>query len=132
MCSLPFLSHDGRWVAFRETLADGSAALFVVSTEGGPARELARVKSTAEFLNPRGLAWSHDDRFVYFARRTDRNAPFDLLRVPASGGAEESTGLRWPGNTDFDIAPDGKHLAFAANGQQTEIWAMENFLPLAK
>ena len=129
----PYLSHDGRWLAFRETLEDGTAGLFVVSTEGGTARELVRVKSSDQFGFVRGVAWSPDDRFVYFQRRPDPDAPFDLLRVPASGGTEENTGLRRSSGIDLDIAPDGKRIAFTSQtGQQSEIWAMENFLPLTK
>jgi Tol biopolymer transport system component len=127
--SSPFISHDGRWVAFREVLVDGSAALYVVSSEGGPAKELVRVKSPATFINPRGLGWSPDDRFIFFLRRPDDNSPSELFRVPVSGGSEESTGLKGPGLGAAEIAPDGKRIVIGAINQQTEIWAMENFLP---
>jgi len=130
--SSPFLSHNGRWVAFREVLQDGSAVLYVVSSGGGPARELARAKPPATFNNPRGLSWSPDERFVYFFRKSDSNAPSELFRVPASGGAEESTGLKGLGFGGGEIAPDGKHILFGANSQQTEIWPKENFPPAAK
>jgi Tol biopolymer transport system component len=127
--SSPFISHDGRWVAFREVLVDGSAALYVASSEGGPAKELVRVKSPATFINPRGLGWSPDDRFIFFLRRPDDSSPSELFRVPVSGGSEESTGLKGLGLGAAEIAPDGKRIVIGAINQQTEIWAMENFLP---
>ena len=65
-----------------------------VPANGGPARELARVKAPEEFQVINGFSWSHDSRFVYFLKRANARAPYELLRVPASGGPEERMGLQ--------------------------------------
>ena len=128
----PFLSHDGRWVVFQEAVGNDSTALFVVPSEGGAPRELARAKAPARFPAPRSLGWSPDDRFVYFLTKPDANAPSELCRVPAAGGAQESTGLKWPDLSRLDIAPDGKRIILEGSSQQAEIWEMDNWLPPAK
>jgi len=130
--SAPFLSHDGRWVVFQEAIGNGATALYVVSSEGGPVRELARAKAPAQFSAPRGIGWSPDDRFVYFLTKPDDNAPSELFRVPAAGGAQESTGLTWPNLRRLEIAPDGKRIILEGSVFEAEIWAMENWLPPAK
>ena len=130
---LPLLSHDGRSVAFVEGSGGKSSFLRVVPSDGGPARELASASFPAELQPVWGAVWSSDDRFVYFARRADGKAPYELLRVPAAGGTVESTGLKVGELRDLDIAPDGTRIAFSIGAvNQPEIWAMDNFLPRAK
>ena len=101
-----------------------------VPAGGGPARELARVKAPAELQPAIGYTWSPDDRFVYFLKRANANAPYELFRVPAGGGSEESMGLRGADLRDLDISPDGRRIAFSIGALgRSEIWAMNNFLP---
>ncbi len=123
---LPVLSHDGRTIAF----AEGTSSLRIVSSEGGPARDLATAKAPAEVQTLWGAAWSPDDRFVYFARRPNDKSPYELLRVPAAGGTPESVGLKVEDLRDLDIAPDGTRIAFSIGAvSRPEIWAIQKFLP---
>jgi hypothetical protein len=116
-----FLSHDGRLVAFMANLPDFSNAIHNVPTEGGTARELIRSKPNESISGP--LAWSPDDRFIYYVRSGG-----ELFRIPSVGGAEQSTGLRLAVLSSFEISPDGKRIALAA-ATQTEIWEMVDYLP---
>ena len=127
--ALPKISHDGRMLAFLETLDPSTIALMVIPSNGGPTRELTRAKAPAELQVLFGFAWSPDDRYVYFLKRANRNAPHELFRIPAGGGAEENTGLRGADIRDIDISRDGRRIAFAIGAIRPEIWAMENFLP---
>ena len=104
-----------------------------VPATGGPARELARAKAPEELQAINGFSWSHDSRFVYFLKRANGRAPYELYRVPIAGGAEEQMGLQSQELRGLEIAPDGKTL-FVVYGafQRPEIWAMENFLPSVK
>jgi Tol biopolymer transport system component len=130
---LPSVSHDSRNVAFFAN-ADGPwPALLAVPADGGVARELVRAKYPAEFQRLWGLAWSPDDRFLYFLKREDAKAPYEMFRVPAAGGQMQSTGLKAADLRDIDIAPDGTRVAFSiGNMNKAELWALENFLPTAK
>jgi Tol biopolymer transport system component len=131
---LPVLSHDGRNVAFVTPgvgpRVTGGSAIHVVSSDGGPVRELISVGPPTEFQATWGVTWSSDDRFVYFARRADGQSPYELMRVPATGGAAESMGLRVEDLRDLDIAPDGTRIAFSIGAvNRPEIWALQKFLP---
>jgi len=53
--------------------------------------------------------------------------------VPASGGQARDTNLRIHGYThQYPVAvrPDGNRIAFSLGQTSSEIWMMENFLPL--
>jgi len=129
---LPLLSHDGGSIEFIMPEKGGSV-LRVIPAAGGPARDLAAANSPAELQPLWGLAWSPDDRFVYFARRPDGHAPFELFRVPVTGGSVESAGLKSEDVRDLDIAPDGTRIAFSIGAvNQPEIWSVQNFLPRGK
>ena len=128
----PMLSHDGRWIAFQETTTAGAATLDVISTDGGAVRVLATATAPVVFSAPRGIAWSPDDRYVYFLTKAGADAPTELFRVPALGGAQESTGLKWPDLRRLEIGPDGKRIILEGSVRQQELWSMENFLPMAK
>ena len=126
----PTLSHDGRSVAFL-TPAQGANALHVVSSDGGPVRDLVTLTPPAQLQIAIGLTWSADDRFVYFAQRADSKSPYELFRVPAAGGTPETVGLKAQDLRDLNIAPDGKHIAFSLGSglDVPEVWAIRNFLP---
>lgn len=126
---LPVLSHDGRSVAFI-TAGAGVSTLHVVSSDGGPVRDLASTNAPSEIQTLWGTAWSPDDRFLYFARRPDSKSPYELLRVPAAGGTAESVGLKVEDIRDLDIAPDGTRIAFSIGAvNRPEIWSIKGFLP---
>jgi Tol biopolymer transport system component len=127
------ISPDGRAVAFLESLDSDTSVLLTVPATGGPARELTRAKAPAKLQDIDGHEWSADSRFVYFLRRADSNSPYELLRVPATGGPEERMGLEGMELRGLNISPDGKKTAFVIGAfQRPEIWAMDNYLPAGK
>jgi Tol biopolymer transport system component len=127
--AVPVLSHDGRSIAF-VVPGSGSSVLHVVPIDGGRVRDLASANSPADLQPYYGVAWSPDDRFVYFAKRPDDKSPYEVLRVPAAGGGAESMGLKLDDIRDLDIAPDGTRIAFSIGAvNRPEIWAIKGFLP---
>jgi Tol biopolymer transport system component len=127
--SLPALSHDGRSIAFIES-GGGTTVLHLAASEGGSVRDIVTANAPEELQTRWGMAWSPDDRFVYFARRPDGKLPYELLRVPAAGGTAESMGLKVEDLRDLDIAPDGTRIAFSIGAvNRPEIWAIKGFLP---
>ena len=127
--AIPEISPDGKEVAFLLRDSNGFA-LMVTPTDGGAARELARVKRPMEFQGTKGLAWSPDSRQIYYLKRAESKSPHELFRIAATGGQEESVGLKAADIRDLNIAPDGSRIAFSiGNVWKPEIWAIENFLP---
>ena len=129
----PSLSHDAKYVAVVTAVGTGATALLIVPTNGGEARELLRLASPAEFQQTFfGFTWSPDDRFVYFLKRSSTEAPYELFRIAATGGTEQSLGLKFPALRDIDISADGTKIAFSVGDPiHAEIWAMDNVLKAA-
>jgi hypothetical protein len=70
---------------------------------------------------------------VYYLRQADPKAPYEMFRIPASGGNEEAVGLKMHDVRDLDISPDGRRLAFSVGSMDgREWWALENYLPAAR
>jgi Tol biopolymer transport system component len=84
-----------------------------------------------EAITREGLTWTPDGRYLLFARSASPTRA-ELMRVPAEGGAPESTGLSGRGLSLLSVHPDGSRLAYT-QGQyfQVDVWALENFLPAA-
>jgi Tol biopolymer transport system component len=129
----PVFSRDGARLAFFERRNPASVSLRVIPTSGGMPRELARFTdpSSVDAFHRR-IAWSHDNRFVYFSRLID-NDEYETFRVPVDGGAATSTNYKGPGAVGIDLAPDGNHIVSRWGRENSaEIWALENFLPTAR
>jgi Tol biopolymer transport system component len=129
----PVLSHDNRNVAFvtpgTDVTSTGKSVIHLVSTGGGLVRDLITVDAPAQIQPYWGVAWSADDRFLYFAQRANDKSPFELMRVPAAGGTAESMGLKIEDMRDLDISPDGKRIVFSIGAaNRPEIWTLRGFL----
>jgi Tol biopolymer transport system component len=118
----PALSPDGRWMAFSSYEAD-SLVLMVMPAGGGPPRELYRYKA----YGPRGVAWTPEGRQLLFAFLRDRKG--ELWRIPVEGGQPQRLDVVVDGLLQFRLHPDGRHVAFEAWENKSEVWVMENFLP---
>ncbi|MFN7939396.1 MAG: hypothetical protein U0R19_39080 [Bryobacteraceae bacterium] len=125
----PAISPDGSMLAYIQSGTETS--LMVVNVANGEARTFATVKWPTNFQRQVGIAWSPDGRYIYFVKRASEtsNGPWELYRIPASGGAEESTGLKGAELRHITISPDGRRVAFTAGSSSTEVWALDN--PLA-
>jgi Tol biopolymer transport system component len=125
----PALSRDGMMLAFFERILPRTFVLRVVPTNGGDARELARFEQPVRQNQPRCITWSPDGRYVYYCR-SDSNDVVETFRVPVTGGASTSTGLKGPGAGDIEISPDGTRIIsrWGVPGER-RLWALDNFLP---
>jgi Tol biopolymer transport system component len=128
------LSPDGEHVAFPvDDWARGR--MLVASTKGGEARVVRETKT--ELLQPFGLSWSPDGRYLLYVERPDVKSPYELWRVPVQGGQPEKLGLAAQGLHAPRLHPDGTRIAFSSgsgghaglNNGGFEIWVLENFLP---
>ena len=96
---------------------------------GGEPRELVRFSgesSPRERLDGLGLAWSPDQRHLFFIRPETRA----IERVPLAGGPAENIGISIGRIRTLRIHPDGRRITFDSVIDATsELWALENFLP---
>ena len=122
---------DARIAAGGDSTAGG--VLKVLSSAGGEAKELFRLPAQEAFRG--GLAWTPDGRQIIFGRQgiaPDSPGQFtQFWRIPAEGGSPKKTELRMQFLGDLRFAPDGRRIAFTGGGGPgSEVWAVENLLPL--
>ena len=124
-------SPDGERVAFA-LRTNGSSALRIASTTGGESRELFHAAPGQDI---RGVAWSADSRHVLFTQHPllappSDTTPMRVMRISATGGAPEETGLAMENIFAIRAHPDGKRILFTGGIESpAEVWVMENFLP---
>jgi Tol biopolymer transport system component len=125
------LSRDGRRLAFKEN-QDGIACLNVMSSEG---REKATLLKLGEGQNINSVVWSPDGRHIYFSKwekGSSTGGVCSLWRIAAAGGQAERFDVTAVGMSILRFHPDGGRLAFMSWHVETEVWVMENFLPVDK
>jgi Tol biopolymer transport system component len=129
----PVISHNGRAVAFAEP-SRGGTVLRIVPSDGGAPRDVLTVNPLAELPGGWSVAWSADDRYLYFVQKAAGQSIMQLFRIPVSGGTPESAGLACEELLRaITIAPDGTRIAFVEGMvDRPEIWMLENYLPSAK
>ena len=103
-------------------------ALRVRSLAGGEPRELATYRDLgpARFS---GLAWSRDQRFVFYVKAgTGVATSAELWKAPTNGGQPSPTGIRMSGMIRMpSVHPQDDRIVFAAQGGGTApaIWVMK-------
>jgi len=132
------VSPDGRQVAYVKSIremprsskpSESPSVVEVVASSGGPAREIFRSGSWLGGARYNTLAWTPDQRFLLFGQ--DDGA---LWKVPSSGGQAEKMGISMTARIKAPaVHPSGTRLVFGASDQDTsELWTLENFLPVAR
>lgn len=135
------LSPDGSHFAFqRIDGAAGTSTLLAFSAAGGVPRALLQTKRPEDLWS---FAWTPDSAAVLVIRNTAtdslRRSQQELWSVPLDGPSRKlaiDTEL-WtkdayaPWTEGFSVSPDGRHVAFVTGKTETEMWALENFLPSA-
>ena len=133
------ISPDGRQLTLSPgDFNTGERLLKVMPTAGGEPRELLRLKDPERFC---GSRWTPDGRYILFGTRKRSPAfpnhpdePVELWRVPAEGGEPQKL-LAMDGLLVIDrllnlsIHPDGQRIVFTGGKKESEVWAIENFLP---
>jgi Tol biopolymer transport system component len=131
------LSRDGRQLAF---VVGNSESPFVVGNSespmvlkvmpaaGGEARDLLREAQMA----PVWVAWTPDGLGLIFTRHSPGDPKTGLWLIPVQGGEPRKLELAAEGMRDLCLHPDGRHIAFTAGQDTSEVWVMENFLPTLK
>jgi Tol biopolymer transport system component len=123
----PALSPDGRQLAFAE-----SGKVMLMPAEGGSARELLAVKPPRGLRPFVALLWTADGRHLLLGYADNMSSDtYEIWRMPVTGGELQKTGLAAPLMLGARLHPDGRRIAFVAGEKQSEVWAMENFLPVA-
>jgi tricorn protease len=127
----PYLSPDGKWVAFSAEYS-GNSNVYVVPAEGGQPRRLTWHPG-ADLVQ----GWTPDGARIVFASGRD-NAPTGAPRfftVPREGGVEQP--MPMPRAYQGKISPDGKRVAYRMNnswdeerrdyrgGQNRPIWILD-------
>jgi tricorn protease len=102
--SNPYFSPNGKWIAFTSNKS-GSNAVYVVSSEGGEAKQLT--------WHPNGSSvrgWTNDGKHILFASsRNSAPTRFNRLwTIPVEGGAPSLLSHQW--GFDGSYAPDGKKM----------------------
>ena len=125
------VSPDGRQVALDVLSPKQPELLMVIPTSGGEARKLLEVHPP-ELIG--SFTWTPDSRYILFAEgRALTNEPKnDLWRIRAEGGTPEKLNLAMDGLREVHFHPDGQHIVFTAGHNKSEVWVMENFLPLIR
>lgn len=129
------LSPDGRLVAFiLYHPASGSRSLEVVSAAGGQPRELLKFQGPGGFSEA-ALAWTRDGSQILFGKVVGpgtQKQKTELWRIPAGGGEPQLLGLTMTDLRDLSFDPNSGRIAFTVRQDKSEIWVMENFLPVKR
>lgn len=106
-----------------------------MSSAGGALRVLHRFEGadSAQGAGIREIAWSRDGGTLIYASGWSTSTGF--WRIPVAGGAPQPIDLLIDGRRPmrvrgFSMHPDGHRVAFSSGESQSEIWIMENFLPV--
>jgi hypothetical protein len=96
-----------------------------VAVDGTGYQELCAPFRLAAVRNK--LAWTSDGRFIFFAMDQDGGV-YRVMRVAASGGQPEFTGLEVRSLDAFDVSPDGTRIVFSSIetiGARSELWKLD-------
>jgi len=139
------ISPDGRWFALT-CASNEDAKMKVVSTTGKDSRILHRFEEGVLLGRVPSTAWTPDGKYILFGIQevqkieetssTDltNSNKFELCRLSVSGGEPEKLGLKMnSGFVNMSMHPDGRKITFSSQDEMvSEIWVMENFLPIAE
>lgn len=128
------ISPDGKWLALLNR--EAQRVISIMPASGGEPREIYRFETGGNYvITP---AWSADGRYVYFSKLQKPQGQgniWDLYRISAETGEAQKIDLSMAQLRHYSVHPDGQRLAFSSMGEnpeQSQVWAMENFLPVEK
>jgi Tol biopolymer transport system component len=136
------LSPDGRWIAAgKSDQSTGSSAVVLIPIDGGETREILRGSQGQPILAGfNGMPWTPNGRGVIVRRRSSgdrRESNTELWLVPIADAPPRKLDIdtsKWAtGNIGvISLSPDGRQIAFLTGQGKSEVWVLENFLPVLK
>ena len=124
------LSGDGTQAAVITQDARGGAVLSVVPVDGEAAREVVRGGALGVETQ---VAWSPDQKSLFFTGRDVDRTQARLFRVDVRGGVPQPVGLAANRLRSVSLRADGRAIAFeSTETRNSEVWALENFLSRPK
>ena len=126
------MSPDSQWIAF--VSREKERTLRIMPVTGGDLKELYTFEHVGG--HPTALTWTADGKYILFSlSERKRGLPTSIWRIPVSGGIPQDLGFKMKFFNNISAHPNGKQFAFSSYGTEyrpSEVWVMENFLPLAK
>jgi Tol biopolymer transport system component len=119
------LSPDGSQFAMMVLHPESkSLAIALMPARGGEPREIA------SFPDAAAMDWLPDGKHLLMRRVGKSGA--ELWKIAVDGGNAEriDTGGAMAEFGNIRVSPDGRSIAFIAGRTTSEIWEMENFLPM--
>jgi Tol biopolymer transport system component len=148
LLGVPHLSPDGRFLATPSVdPTTNSRLLLLVPTGGGEAREVIRIPSEVGLADLKVIGkgqtigapiWAADSKSLLFRKyRSTTDEIWELWLFSLDGGAPQKLDATSANNRSLQkLHPDGKRILLATGSaaapRQTQVWALENFLPASK
>ena len=124
-------SPDGQSLGFGlYDVERGAGSILIMPISGGKARELLKFQKSGLIY---AFVWTPDGQHVLFLRiereGTGSWQGTGLWRISSEGGDPQKLWQSEKKFRELRIHPDGRRIAFYTRKIDTEVWAMENFLP---
>ena len=127
------LSPDGGYhLVTTRGLSGKTSVALLVPVEGGEPRELFRVNQPEAYQGFGGAAWMPDGSAALVIKVLADRRSRELWLVPVAGSQPRRLNIDvsdWARGTGFTLHPSGQQIAFVAGERESEVWALENFLP---
>jgi Tol biopolymer transport system component len=129
------LSPDGQWLALGFQGRNNSR-LELLSSEGGATKELYKFEKGVALGGAPSNVWTADGKYLLLSVQ-DSNADsgdYELWRIAVNGGEPERLGLKVDNSFEnMSVHPDGRNITYSTTAKfVSEVWTMENFLPIAE
>jgi len=124
-------SPDGQGLVFGlYDIEKEAGSILIMPISGGKARELLKFQRLGMIYS---FVWTPDGQQVLFLRVEDEGTgsmqAVSLWRISSEGGDPQKLWKSEKIFRELRLHPDGRRIAFYTMNVDTEVWAMENFLP---
>lgn len=111
----PYLSPDGKWLAFSGNY-DGNVDVYIIAVQGGTPQRLTFHPGT-DYVR----GWTNDSQAILFSSNRESNSTRynKIFKIGLQGGFPEA--LPMPSATQVSYSPDGNSVAYLPNRDPFEI-----------
>jgi Tol biopolymer transport system component len=124
---LLILSPDGKWLVFGTEQSESEpGSLLIMLTSGGAVRELFKKPEEKRMIGH--AVWTPDGKYILFTIDDYQLKGTEVWRITPEGENPEKL---WRAENEIgglSIHPAGREIAFSLYTQESEIWAMEEYL----